>query len=270
MAKKVREDGTVFYYYYKKKVGRHKKRGARKKKKKRGRSWQKPWDFKIILFNFHKQDKYIGQYHDAAEAGAAKKILLAQNETVVFPKKYINNGRKNDHIVENLSEYVILKKVRSEQESPITQIRNEYGKLIDNQTTSENWAVYDKFPCVVEETFWAYGYNPRRDRKTYLWIEENFVIAHTQDTYDIVQIYLYNNKVIFRYDSQSFNFVICKNRSDAIRMYNLLEERLKKNKRVIFTGATRGTDDRARYIASLIQEKTGWSMTKIWRSTTRP
>ena len=267
--KYIDNSGNTKYYYYKKKVGRPKKRGPKRKPKKRGRSWQEPWDYKIILCNSKKQIKYIGVYHNLDEVECVKSWMINRNNKVVFPKLYINNGRKSRKVSEIQFEYVVLKKIRNlETEPNVTLLRNEYGTFVEHKTTSKNWVVYDKFPCVVEETFWVYGRNPKTDRKTFDWIYSNFIFLHSEINNDIVLVYIFGNKVIFKYDDD-FDFVICKNKSDAIRMYNEIEKRTKKVKNVMMTGFTTMRQPRGRSTYEMIAEKTGWPYNKICRYTTR-
>ena len=266
--KKLREDGTTYYYYYKKKLGRHKKSGRKKKKRLRGRRWQKTWDFKILRFDFKKQETYIGTYHDLDEAIAVKEILEKNNKSVVFPKKFVSNGHKDRKLIDFESEYAILKRVREDDESNITQLRNQYGKFVDHTTSNEKWAIVDKFPCLVEETFWVYGYNPKTDRKTFDWIYQNLVLDYAEEKNNLVIIYVYLNKVIFKYE-EDFTFVICKNNSDAIRMYNLIEERTKRVRNVMMTGSTTTRADRGQALIEKMIEKTGWTKRKITASSTR-
>ena len=268
--KRISKDGKVYYYYYKLKMGRPKKPGPKKKKpiKEPKPRTYKTWDFIIVRCRHNKQTKYIGRYHDLIEVYAEKERLEEQNAKIVFPKQLINNGRNNPEVYENKDEYLILKRKGENDTSP--QLRNEFGKLVDHTTNSKDWIVYDKFPYLEEETFWAYGFDQKNDRKTFDWIAENFVKSIITDTYNIVNIYLYNNKVMFRYDNREFNFVICKNVSDAIRMYNLLQERFKKDKKqVIFTGHTTGFEGRGAETIELIRQKTGWKNKKIWEKSTR-
>lgn len=262
--KKTRQDGTVQYYYYKKKIGRHKRAGRKKRKRQRGREWQEPWNYKIMRFDFRKQATYFGVYHDLDEVNYVKGILEKRNSEVVFPKKYTNNGRGGNGMRNFKSEYVIMKRL-SDDETPVTKLRNEYGKFVDNVTTSENWAVYDKFPCVVEETFWVYGYNPKTDRKEFSWVYDNLV---DPESGDIVMVYVYNNKVIFKRD-EDFDFVICKNTADAIRMYNIIEEKSKKMKNVLMTGSASTKSGRGQYTIDSISEKTGWDRRKVMLKSTR-
>ena len=267
--KKEKSDGTTYYYYYKKKLGRHKKSGRKKRKKSRGRRWQKTWDFKILRFDFKKQETYIGTYHDLDEALSVKAILEENNKSVVFPKKFVSNGHKDRKLIELESEYAILKRVRDlDNGTNVTQLRDQYGKFVDHQTTSENWAIVDKFPCLIEETFWVYGYNPKTDRKTFEWIYKNLVTNYAEEKNNLVMVFVYLNKVIFKYE-EDFTFVICKNQSDAIRMYNLIEERTKRVKNVMMTGATGTKTDRGQALIEQIMEKTGWTRRKVTSKSTR-
>ena len=257
------------YYYYKKKIGRHKKPGAKKKKKVRGRKWQEPWDYKILRFDFRKQVGYVGSYHDLEEVEMAKRILRYKNEEVVFPRKYTNNGRNSNGIYDFLSEYVVLKKVReSGDTNGTTMLRNEYGKFVEHKYTDKDWVIYDKMPCVVEETFWVYGCNPKTGRKTFGWIYENLIDQKLSEGVYPIIVYVYNNKVIFKYDLD-FEFVICKNVSDAVRVYNLLEEWCKKKKQVIFSGKAYRGSGRLESTTRMLQDKTGWDRRKITRCSTR-
>ncbi|MGM9745977.1 MAG: hypothetical protein ACI30H_03350 [Paludibacteraceae bacterium] len=88
------------------------------------------------------------------------------------------------------------------------------------------------------------------------------------DNYLIIRIYYYYNKIVFRYDDDQINFVVCKNESDSVRLYNKLREKNIKNKRVIFLGETINKSEIGQYIINLISNKTGWSKNKIIRKNT--
>lgn len=271
MPKIYKGDGSFYYYYYKKKKGRKKKRGPKSKSNKNIKPKNyKLWDFKIVRCDFRKQEEYIGQYHDVEEITKKKEELIKQNESVEIPIMYISNRRKNKQTYDYESEYVILKRVRDiEINDNITELRNQYGKYVKYSTTSEKWVIYDKFPCKIEETFWVYGFNPKTDRKTIKWVYETFIDEYIEVSYDMVQIYVYNNKVIFRYSMDYIEFIMAKNVSDAIRIYNFLEEKYKKNrKRVIFTGFVGSHTDRTNDTFKQLKEKTGWDDAKIYRKRT--
>lgn len=256
------------YYYYKKKVGRHKKPGPKKKKKMRGRRWQERWDYKIVICNNRKQDSYVNRYHDLPEVTEARKQLEERNSKILFPKLNLNNGHKSKDIETYRSEYVILKRIR-EGNTETTQLRNEYGKLVTIETNSDIWIVYDRFPHLVEETFWVYGYNPKNDRKDCKWIMEHIIEDYVYDVYSILQIFLYNNKMIFKYDNNDFDFVICKNVSDAIRLYNLFKNKYLKQKNILFKGMVTKKSEKTQEVFKMLKDKTGWEDTKIYRKSTR-
>ena len=264
MARKISADGNTYYYYYKKKRGRKKKRGPKKKKKMDTPKNYRHWNYKILLCESNKQYRYIGVYHDLTEIETAKNILNERSNSVQFPATTKNSGE----LLPFKYEYLVLKRTTNAK-ALSTKIANEYGKWVENATTSNNWVIFDKFPAQIEETFWVYGYNPKKDRKTFDWIVSDMVLEQLQlNTF--IQIFAYNNKVIFKYDDD-FNFVICKNISDAIKMYNLIQEYCKKNKikQVIFTGMVTKRTDRTASIVKMLQEKTGWSLFKIYRTSTR-
>ena len=79
-----------------------------------------------------------------------------------------------------------------------------------------------------------------------------------EDRFLIIRVLVYNNKVIFRYDANDIEFVMCKNRGDAIRFYNLLLKIHEKNKRIVFTGRVITRSELGASIIQLIQDKTGW------------
>lgn len=266
--RRVRPDGSVWYYYHKIKCGRHKKPGPKKKPNPPKIRVYPSWDYRIIRFNNKHQQKYIGRYHTAEDAYAAKEQLEKDNANIVFPKEYTNNGREKSKVYKTTGEYLILRK-RNENEDYTPQLRNEFGKLVDHTITLKDWVIMDKFPYLEEETFWVYGFDNKTDRKTFEWIYQNLALNYVEDNYNMVNIYLYNNKVIFRYDNKEFNFVICKNVSDAIRMYNLISEKSKKNKQIVLTGGNRGYDYRGKETIEMIREKTGWEYKDIWRKSTR-
>ena len=267
---KYKSDGTPYYYYYQPKKGRKKKRGPKKRKPKKEKIYDGSWNYKIIQFDFKKQVKYIDKFRTLDEVEKKKQELISANNKIEFPVKFINNQRNNKDLYDFESEYVVLKKIKDkETENNESLLRNSFGKFVKHVTTSNNYYVYDKFPCLKEETFWVYGFNPHTNRKTYNWIYTNFIEEYFNDNYTIINVYLYNNKVIFRYGFDNIEFVVCKNISDAIRMYNMLKERYKNIKRVIFTGFVKGHSDRAEETIKIIKDKTGWELSKIYRTNTK-
>ena len=132
----------------------------------------------------------------------------------------------------NLSkdEYLILEKNRyGDKEDGL--LRNEYGKIIKHKIiNSTKWIIREKAIRLIEETFWVYGYDPKADRKTYQWIFNDLLIGNLDTQYDIIRILVYKNKLIIKYDSKPISMIMCKNKSDAIRLYNKISEDVRNNK----------------------------------------
>ena len=249
--------------------GRPKKRGPKKKKKyvsKKPKVYKyKRCDFKIVSVLNGKQNEYICQCFDAEAAYARLKELKEKNKEVIFPRKVINAGA----LKESRDEYLILKKNRDGSVEN-SELRNEYGRIVPQSTNSKIWVVYDKCERLIEETFWVYGKCPKTNRRTFAECYEEFVDEKLKDNkYEILRVILYKNKIVFKYDSYPIEFVICKNVSDAIRFYNLLENWCKKNKQVFFLGSYSKISDKRRELEAELIELTGWRKTKIQCPSTR-
>ena len=63
-------------------------------------------------------------------------------------------------------------------------MRNEYGKLVEQNLNIDGWVVIDKYRYNIEETFWVWGYKNKNDRKTFLWIYENIILSNIISSYD--------------------------------------------------------------------------------------
>lgn len=267
------ETGKVYYYNYKKKRGRRKRRGRRKEKilLKRGPK-PRPWNYKIVLCGNKNFKRKIGRYHTEIDALAKKKLLLEENEKIIFPATQLNNGRIVNAIQDWNLEYLILKKVEKDNfETNVSKQPNNFGKLVDHATDDEEWVIVDKFPYAKEETFWVYGYDKVTDRKDITWIFENLIQKRLETKYDVIRITLYNNKLIFQDDADNIELVLCKNKSDGIKMYNILSEQFckKMKPQVVFLGAPMARSERWKTIFNLVQEKTNWKNKDIYRASTR-
>lgn len=251
------------YYYYKKKRGRKKKRGPKPKPKKRGRNWQDTWEFKIVTSKARKQKNYIGKYHTLTEVLQAKEKIEEYNNNVKFPVKYIQSSNYLNAYKEYDSEYLILKRKDENMITTTSQLRNEYGKIINIESSSDIWYIYDRIPLLIEETFWVYGYNPRTDRKKYEWIFNNLI----KNVTSLSRIYVMNNKVIFKYDDE-IEFVLCKNQSDSIRLYNKLKDDSEKIKTSLFCGKIKRNTFQMKEMLATLKDKTGWTIRKLYKNST--
>ena len=249
-------------------VGRPKKRGPKKKRKKKAEILPKQtatFNYKLISCHNGKQNGHIGQYNDLETAYIAINNLLKISDDVIFPREITTS-----HCIKQSSknEYLLLEKNGDlKKDNPL--IRNEYGKLIEHRLNSEKWVILDKFKYNVEETFWVYGYHPNTERKTFKWIYDNILINNMLSEGEIVRVLLYKNKVIFRNDNK-IEMVLCKNQSEAIRFYNILEEKVNNEKynNIFFIGSYSKVSDMRRKLEDELILMTGWDKYKIQKSTT--
>ena len=256
----------------KRKVGRPKKRGPKKKRKYVSR---KPkidkrslniYDYKVVSCHNGKQNEYIGAYVKVEDAYEEVERLLEESKGVIFPARV----QITDTIINSRDEYLILEKNRyGDKEAPL--LRNEYGKLVRQETNSDTWIVLDKFSYDTEETFWVYGYDPVRGRKTFEWIYHNILLGGIETKFDIKRVMLYKNKIVIKDDAGNLDIVFCKTTSDAIRFYNLLNEWVTENKirQVLFLGDYSKIGDKRRALEDELIVKTGWTKRKIQMATSK-
>lgn len=257
----------------KRKVGRPKKRGPKKKRKYISR---KPridkrtlniYDYKVVSCHNGKQDGYYGAFVKVEEAYELVEKLLENQKDIIFPARV----QITDKIIDSRDEYLILEKDRTgDKEAPL--LRNAYGKLVRQETNSDTWILLDKFSYDIEETFWVYGYDPVRGRKTFDWIYHNIIIGNIETSYDIKRIILYKNKIVIKDDAGNLDIIFCKTVSDAIRFYNLLSDWVLKNKmkkHIFMLGDYSKIGDKRRSLEKELTEKTGWTIRKIQMSTSK-
>lgn len=257
----------------KRKVGRPKKRGPKKKRKyvsrkpKVDRRTLNIYDYKVVSCHNGKQNEYIGAYVKVEEAYEAVETLLQGQKEVIFPARV----QITDKIIDSRDEYLILEKNRyGDKEAPM--LRNSYGKLVRQETNSDTWMVLDKFRYDTEETFWVYGYDPVRGRKTFEWIYYNIIIGNIETSYDIKRVMLYKNKIIVKDDGGKLDIIFCKTVSEAIRFYNLLSEWVlekKMKKHVFMLGDYSSIGDKRRALEKELIERTGWTIRKIQMCTSK-
>lgn len=251
----------------KKKRKKYKKRKVKKEPKKRIYTKH---THQIVLLNNNKQIDLLGSYPSELKANKAFNKLLEENKNVIFPVEVNNSGNK---VIEPSKYEIAIIKKREENDPKTTMVRNEYGDLIEQVTTSENWVIYDKRPYKIEETFWVYGYHPLIYRKNFMFIFENYVKPIATCKGDMLSIMLFKNKIVFETIDGTLNMVICKNKSDSIRLYNTLEEWCEKNKEIkyyLFNGDWGITRDKSNRIVDKIKQLTNWDDLKIKRSSTKP
>lgn len=188
--------------------------------------------------------------------------IIEENESVIFPRKYINyNGIKP-------VQYNIYVVKDTEENDEFRILRDKLGKTYKEKPLFGIWTALADSEYEIEETFWMYGRNPKNDRVTIHEIIKPMMEGAYKQKMTKELIVVHNKLVL--YNENQFEMVICKNKKDAQRLHHALHKACKKNKikSIIFMGtATPATVSR---MYELIHEKTGWAMTKIRRTSTRP
>lgn len=223
--------------------------------------------FQIIVIKNNKQIEYIGSYKSETKANKVFHQMLKDCEKVVYPIRHTNQGPT---IKEAKIELIMIKR-KGDDESKTTQLRNDYGEYVEHETTHDGWVVYDKAPYYVEDTFWVYGFHPLFQRKDIHFIFDTIIKPKASKKDTFLNVMLYKNKLFLETISSS-DLIICKNVSDAIRLYNTIEEYCTQHKLryVMFSGDWNATSNLRQEIIAKIHKLTNWNKMKITRNSTKP
>ena len=222
--------------------------------------------YHIILVNHDKMKEDLFWTDSVVTVNKEFKTMVEENKSVVFPIKFNNNKTE---IIESSYEIMIIK-ARDKTESRETKVMDEYGKFVNYATNDDDWIIYDRSPYYIEETFWVYGYHPRLQRKDFKWIYDNFISNNSNNKYLFKTVQLFKNKILVECNGK-LDMVICKNKQDAIRMYNMIEEWCERDKMkyIGFMGDLSYSRYKSDWITK-IQKLTNWTRKKITRMSTRP
>lgn len=174
--------------------------------------------------------------------------ILAENETVLFEKKFINYKG-----IKPVTYMVHIVKDREETDT---------GEQIFE------WTLLDSHLFKLEEEFSIYGFDNKTDRKIFTDVVK-ILMDDISNPSIIKEIVVVHNKLLI-YNEDSFDMIICKCKKDAQRLHHTLyyaTEKMKLKNR-IFMGTC--TSETIGFLYDLIHERTGWNYTKIRRTTTRP
>lgn len=222
--------------------------------------------YKLIYARNKKQAGVFGTYYTLKDCYAALEKQVEKHKSVVFPKK-LNNSRA---ITPFIGEYLVLEKNDTNPEEEATSVlRNKYGKMVTYKSGSKEWRIIDKREVEEEEDFWVYGYDSMKERKTYQWIVDNLLLKDlTADKEQYKRVQLFQNKLVILSDDDHLDMVICKAKSDGIRLYNKIEE--EHFKRVLMLGFIGGQGNlKVRELMDKICAATGWSRMKVKRLSNR-
>lgn len=228
----------------------------------------KKWSevYQIIITHNNKQVEYIGTFNNENKAYKKFQEIVSNNQKIDFPVFYVSSK----YIEEARYEIILIKKRLNENMPISTKLRNEYGEFVDYTTNNDKWIVYDKAPYYKEETFWVYGFHPLVQRKTFKFIF-NDILKPLCKSKNGTTLIVYQNKLII--DSlYKTELIICKNKSDCIRLYNLIEEKVNKEKikNINFGGNWSYSKIGRQTCIKKIQNLTNWNEAKIKRTSTKP
>jgi len=189
-----------------------------------------------------------------------RKIIDA-NEGIIFPRQYVNyNG------IKKITYKVAIIK-DTEDGDNFRLLRDKMGRQYTEKPLGE-WTVLDDNPYEFEETFWMFGKNPVSERVTIHDIIKPMMVGAYQKKMT-KQLIVVHNKIVL-YNEDQFEMIICKCKLDAQRLHHALQKACKKNKikSIIFMGTASPATISRMY--EIIADNTGWPMTKIRRTSTRP
>ena len=217
--------------------------------------------YRVIIIKNGKYEKTVHKSKKRETAFINYWKLIDENKTIIFPKKYLNTKKIKP------VEYKICVVKPTEKSDIFRTVRDDFGKTYIEKPIGE-WTILDSSPYQIEERFWIFGMNSKANRPTIKEIIKKLVSGAYKKNIT-KQIIVVHNKLLI-YNEEQFDMVICKCKADAQRLHHSLAKTAKKQKikSLLFMGtATPATANR---LYDIIQENTGWSYTKIWRTTTRP
>lgn len=212
--------------------------------------------YQIVLTENRKKLKVLYDY--TREYDAVYRFERIKSENVLFPKKLIYREKE---LIEVEYEVLLLKKrVEGDEDR---QIRNQYGKLVEESVDDKDWVIVDKLNYNIEEQFNVTGANRKLSAKEII----DHVLKLNLEESNPKQIVMVNNKIIV--EGTALHMVTCKNVDEAIRLYNHMRIYCFENSvgHVIFFGTVEKIGRKSWY--KKIHERTGVSYNRLYRKSSR-
>ena len=222
--------------------------------------------YHIIIVNHGKQLHDLYQTYSEERVNKKFASMLKDNNKIVFPMRWNNH----EHVMRECEYELVIIKIKEEFDNDVSKIKDDSGKYINYQSSNDKWIIYDRAPYDVEESFWVYGYHPRLQRKDFNWIFDNFIAKDAKNKYMFKSVQVFKNKLLVDINGK-LEIVICKNKSDCVRLYNKIEEMSAENKfkYIAFMGDVTNSKYKRNWVER-IQQLTHWTTYKINRTSTRP
>lgn len=248
---------------------------SKKRKKSNKPKVLPPYSYKLILFRNNRFSCYKGKYrYEEKGLAALERLSKKSKEKVVFPRehnfsyKYDENHVKNDtHVLKDIYyELILVKELSEGEEMDNAILKNNIGEYVEHKiTNNDNMVIISKAPYYVEESFYVFGHHPRKDRKKFSEIFSEYVAPRASEATEMLKLQVYRNKVLLEGYTSS-DLVICKCKSDAVRLYNKIEEYCKslpQFKFVMYCGDCGLTKWSSNKIVNKIHKITNWPINKI-------
>jgi hypothetical protein len=218
--------------------------------------------FRLVLMQNGKYKKTIYTCNSKETAYIRLNELKAESESVHFPKQWINY---NDTI-SPVKYKTLLIKLHEDGDKSLIQ-RDEHGKILKKSPLSGKWTIIAEQPHQIEETFYVYGMDFRKNRPTIKTIIKLMGKNGYRDNFS-KQITRIFNKILI-YDGEIFNLIICKCEEDAKRLYKKLYQIAKtyKMKGLIFMGQSQ--EHNLKFYYKLIKDNTNICWSNIFKKGTR-
>lgn len=217
-------------------------------------------EYRVLLLQNGKFKKKLHECKSNTTSKNNYKRILDENEEVKFPRKFLTTDKVTPVL------YEVCRVKRFEEKDKERTIRDRLGRLVPPIVLWGEWTVLEYEYYEIEETFYVYGYDPISDRKDFDFILGLLVkgIGDEKLTKDIIVL---NNKLII-YNEYQFDIVICKSKTDARRLYDVLLDVSKDNKlkRLLFMG--KASEKMTGELYEMMMEVTGWDYRKVSRIST--
>lgn len=216
--------------------------------------------YRVILVS---NDEYKKTLHrcNTRKTAFINYFKIKEANKVLYPRKFINtNG------IRPVRYNICITKIHEDTDT-YRVLRDDLGKLYTEKPLGD-WTIIESDNYLIEETFWIYGLDPKANRPNISEVLNRLMIGAWAKNM-VKQVIIVHNKVLI-YNEQQFDMIICKNLEDAQRLHHTLAKiaRKQKIKSLLFMGTSSKVMIGRMY--DLIQEKTGWKIEKIRRTSTRP
>lgn len=212
--------------------------------------------FQIIITKNRKKIKVLHSY--ARKTDANNKFEKLKSQAVFFPKTKLYKDKKLEDV---FYEILLIKKKEENDKNRI--VKNEIGKFIEETSNNSEWSIINSAPYKMEETFNVTGANRKLTGKEIL---DNLVLNNKQKN-NPKQLLILKNKIII--ESLSIYVVTCKNKEQAIKLYNRIRTHCYDNKinNILFFGSIPKIDFKVWY--KKLHDRLGIEYNRLYRTSSR-